>query len=461
MVEVGFVPTFRPRPFPLHFEFFPIWLLSLEKTFCSHLTILGVASAHSLRSKLEAMAAPVVLAHRAIVRLGLARVSYSSVIRPPVDAITLVSGSPVFLQSASELLRGQAALFLGCSHHSAKRPPPGPARIRLSHRSFGGPTHFVALFGCQDIPCRPHETTLRRSVGHIFDFGARPDPVDPSAEALSLDINGILHPLDLEWPILHPTSFYRSGWGCRSLTPEELGIAFGFPAWLRAGGLTMEMFPCVPLQIMDACIREVLDDTAGFVSPLAARLFDTPVAPVGATWMPGIKRFLPHAWVPEDVITDKAVKHDDAAVHTAMWDNRITLVHPWSPPQALRILHTYRTYLIRSYRHRLLTELRGYMVRTHGDFWYRRLDFLRSPAGKAYTQFEPSLLGKRSCPSGSPEGGQSGRPRQRGGLEGFIGEKTGETETSSTTRSSIASLTRSTRLSTASSSKTLMLVLMY
>jgi hypothetical protein len=166
---------------------------------------------------------------------------------------------------------------------------------------------------------------LRRSVGLIFDFGARPDPVDLSAESLSLDIDGILHPLDLGRPILHPTSFYRSGWGCRSLTPEELGIAFSFPAWLRSGGLTMDMFPCVPLQIMDACIREVLDDTAGFVSPLAARLFTTPVAPVRATWMPGIQRYLPHTWVPEDVITDKAVKHDDAAVHTAIWDNRITL----------------------------------------------------------------------------------------------------------------------------------------
>jgi hypothetical protein len=277
------VPIFRPRPFALHFEFFPIWLLSLEKTFCSHLTILGVASARGLKDRLEAIAAPVVLAHRAIVRLGLSRVSYSLEIRAPADAITLVSGSPAFLLSASDTLRGRAALFLVCTHRSAKRPPPGPARIRLSHRSFGGPTHFVALFGCQDIPCRPSETTLRRFVGHIFDFGARPDPVDSSTESLSLDIDGVLHPSDLARPILHPTSFYRSGWGVRSLTPEELGIAFGFPAWLRSGGLTMDMFPCVPLQIMDACIREVLDDTAGFVSPLAARLFTAPVAPLCAT----------------------------------------------------------------------------------------------------------------------------------------------------------------------------------
>ena len=275
----------------------------------------------------------------------------------------------------------------------------------------------MALFGCQDIPCKPTETVLRRSVGHFLDFGARPDPVDPSTESLSLDSTGILHPFDLQRPILHPTSFYRSGWGVRPLTPEELGIPFGFPAWLRTGGLSLDMFPCVPLQIMDACIREVLD-TSDFESSLAVRLFTTREAPSEATWLPGIKRFLPHAWVPvADVITDKAVKHDDAAVHTAMWDNRVTLLYSWPTLQADRILNTFRVYLMRSHRNRLLTELRGYMHRTHGEFWFHRLDFVRSPLG-THQDFARSPLGKRSC----PEGGQSGRKRQRGGLHG---KKTG------------------------------------
>jgi hypothetical protein len=95
--------------------------------------------------------------------------------------------------------------------------------------------------------------------------------------------------------------------------------------------LAATMFPLVPLQIMNACIRQVLD-TRRFVSPLATADID-PLPDVianDATWLPGIGRFLPHSWIPVSVTTDKAVKHHDAAVHTAMWDNRITLLYSWS-----------------------------------------------------------------------------------------------------------------------------------
>ena len=80
VVEVGFLPNFRPRPFALHFERFPIWLLALEKSFCSRLIMLGVQSVHELKTRLEAIGAPVVLAHRAIVHLGLGRVTYSAAV---------------------------------------------------------------------------------------------------------------------------------------------------------------------------------------------------------------------------------------------------------------------------------------------------------------------------------------------------------------------------------------------
>jgi hypothetical protein len=413
VVEVGYLPNFTPRRFALYFETFPIWLLALEKSFCSSLIFLGVSSATDLKSKLEAAGPSVVLAHRAIGHLGLGRVRYSPTLIPPSNTITLVSGSPKFLEHATVRLLGRATLFLGDCHWPAKRAPSGPARIRLSHRSFGGPTHFVALFGCQDIPCRPLGTALRRSVGHVLDFGIRPDAVEfgirpdaviPGASTPHLDVDGILHPLELDRPILHPTSFYSSGWGTRALTADELGIAFGFPAWLRSGGLTVTMFPCVPLQIMDACIRQVLD-TDGFVSPLAKRLFSATEAPLLATWLPRIQLYLPHTWVPVDVITDKAVKHDDAVVHTAMWDNRTFSLKLWPQLQAARVLVIFRTYLMRSHRHRLLTELRAHMLHAHGPYWTLRLASHRSP-----NHWSHHTKRVRS------DTGQSGLERQRRGI---------------------------------------------
>jgi hypothetical protein len=72
----------------------------------------------------------------------------------------------------------------------------------------------------------------------------------------------------------------------------------------------------------------------------------------------GIGCYLPHSWIPSDVITDKAVKHDDAAVHTAMWDNRIMLVNDWSPATGTWLLDFFRRRLMFSHRRRLMTEFR-------------------------------------------------------------------------------------------------------
>jgi hypothetical protein len=399
VVEVGYIPNFAPQKFALYFEGFPHWLLALERSFCAHLYILGWDSASDLKRHLESTGSSVALVHRAIVHLGLGRVSYQREL-DGVDALVLVSGEPAFLQQAAEALLGRPALFLGASHRSSKRPPPGPAWRLLPHRSYGGPTQYVALFGAQGLVCKPVATSLRRSVGHIFDFGMRPDPLEGEDTPLALSgigVDGILHPADLERPVVHPTSFYKSGWGIRALTPNELGIAFGFPAWLRVGGLTPDLFPCVPLQIMDACLREVLEPSV-FTSPLAPKDYViTSLVEGPSEWLPGIGRFLPHSWIPSDVITDKAVKHDDAVVHTAMWDNRITLVHPWSPATSTWLLDFFRRHLMFSHRHRLMTEFREYMRATHGADWAFRLDAWRSRANAGPPQARP------------------GRKRQRGG----------------------------------------------
>jgi hypothetical protein len=51
-----------------------------------------------------------------------------------------------------------------------------------------------------------------------------------------------------------------------------------------------------------------------------------------------VQKFLPHSWIDEDTIMSKAAKHDDAVVHTSMWDQRITLPYPWHCKVGLRTL---------------------------------------------------------------------------------------------------------------------------
>jgi hypothetical protein len=249
VLEVSLLANFVPMPFALDFEGFPLWLLALERSFCKKLTIMGWLSAGALKASLEATGKQLKLAHRALAHLGLGRVAYQASFDAPAGAITLVSGSPVYLEASARRLAGAPALFLCSSHWKGRRSPSEPALLRLQHRRFGGPTHFVTLFGSQGLQARPVETQLRRTVGHVFDHGTRPDPVwdvsrVPPASVLTLD--SILYPDSLFRAVLHPTSFFGSGWGVRPLTMDELGISFGFPAWLRAGGVITQRFPHRP-----------------------------------------------------------------------------------------------------------------------------------------------------------------------------------------------------------------------
>jgi hypothetical protein len=117
----------------------------------------------------------------------------------------------------------------------------------------------MTLFGSQDLPSLPVKTRLWRNLVHVFNHGIKPEPVWSKVrpkEALTLD--SVLPPGALFGGVFHPTSYFKSGLGIRPLTMDELGIAFGFPAWLRAGGLSPGHFPIVPVQVMDACLRAIL-----------------------------------------------------------------------------------------------------------------------------------------------------------------------------------------------------------
>jgi hypothetical protein len=299
---------------------------------------------------------------------------------------------------------------LNSVHWKGKTRVIGPAKSRLTHLSFGGPTRFVTLFGSQGVEAHPVGTQLRRSIGHVFDHGLRPELVDnpdPAAHPLAVTLDWILHPEALHVEVLHPTTYYASGWGKRSLTPDELGIAFGFPAWLRSGGLSAQDFPIVPIQVMDACLKSVLD-TRPFVSPLVPLAATVVSEAASSTWLPSIQKFLPNSWIDESTISAKAAKNDDSSVPTAMWDQRITLVFQWAHDKGENILSCFRRNLMRSYRRRMLADFRYFMNERHGSCWPYRLDACRAKRALIYSN--EALLGEVGAPTGR------GRKRQRGGF---------------------------------------------
>jgi hypothetical protein len=203
---------------------------------------------------------------------------------------------------------------------------------------FGGVTNFQSILGTNLPEFEPVRTTLRHTIHHVIDYGIKPSWANPLGDQNStLSLEDCLHPLELGKLVLYPTHYSAMGWGARTLSTDELGIAFGLAAWARASSLqTIQIFPFVPIQVMDGCLKGLLSSSPK-LTPLHTPLPQI-VKPLSEqTWLPHLQKFLSHTWVDANLVTAKAVKRDNAGVPTHLWDKRCTLVLPHVGPALDRL----------------------------------------------------------------------------------------------------------------------------
>ena len=376
VVEHGMLKCPGVATFWIQAEAFPIWLLALDRSFVHTIHLMGGADAKSFISSMKARNCDLSLINLVIGRIGLGRVHYSNLSRPapqgPRD-IVLLSGSLAYVREHARLAVHPTMVL--CDVHIRGRVTKFGGSFRwfhLRHSSFGGSTSFKAFLGTNIETFQPELTALRRSISHILDHGVRPAMRQADFPG-AVRATRLLHPHDLHVEVLYRTSFTSSGWGSRSLTVSELGIAFGFPSWLRRDGLAESTFPIVPLQILDGCIRGLLPQVTA-KQPLP-KIEPAPQAVENhKTWLPRLQKFLSHAWIDSSLVTEKAVKHEDASPPTHLWDQRCLLVLPHLAP-ALSIL---RTELMIRTAYQLFKEFCGYMSDHYGCSWARDLCLLRS-----------------------------------------------------------------------------------
>jgi hypothetical protein len=105
--------------------------------------------------------------------------------------------------------------------------------MRLRHDTFGGVTQFQAMLGTNIPIFEPVPATLRRTIQHVLEYSVKPKwaPASTAATtAVTLNLNQRLHTSDLHQEVLYLTHYSATGWGTRSLKPDKIGIAFGWPS---------------------------------------------------------------------------------------------------------------------------------------------------------------------------------------------------------------------------------------
>jgi hypothetical protein len=365
LIERGIMGTPTPLKVWLEFEAFPIWLLALDSNSVSEVCLMGFESQSEFSLRMLAEGQNCALIDAAFSNVGSDKVTFSTAVFPPQDAVYLVSGSRDYVNGWPRKSL-HSTLILCEEHVRSKRMVFGGdfQWSRLRHETFGGVTQFQAALGTNIPNFVPMKTSLRRTLRHVVEYGVKPrwTPA-PLPHDTNLTLDDRLHPTDLSHDIIYHTHYSATGWGKRALSLEEMGIAFGWPAWARKHVTSIHpSFPSVPVQIMDGCFKALVSSCPS-ANPLLTPVPLDRVSPSNRTWLPTLQRFLCHSWVDATLVTAKAAKRDDAGVPTHLWDKRCSLVLPHVTP----ILDTLRRLILRVAVTHLWIEFHEYLTAVYGD----------------------------------------------------------------------------------------------
>jgi hypothetical protein len=186
---------------------------------------------------------------------------------------------------------------------------------RLRHEVVGGTTHYVALF-CSSTRFSPAVTNLRRTLGHIVDYGIRPQCSDITNDrhAKALTLTDRLYLEQLSQMIVYPTHFCCKGFGYQSLTSIELAHAYGLPVLSRVGGITISAFEhLMPSHFFHVILNSV-NTVSSIHSPPSSNvpsqsrlpLFKFPCA--SRSWIVPVGRWLSHSWIDQLTIRESPAK---------------------------------------------------------------------------------------------------------------------------------------------------------
>ena len=150
-------------------------------------------------------------------------------------------------------------------------------------------------------------------------------------------------------PVNFTTKRLAQGWVCRYLTPNELGLLFGYEITLLPQSLP-SLVPCDML-IKILSVLQLAPDQATTTEILQPQRIPTIHVDQGFTWIPHLKQKLPHWWCNSAEQTSTLVKHNNATILTSIWDSRITHLFP---PFTSDVLTLIREKMICYSKRRLL-----------------------------------------------------------------------------------------------------------
>jgi hypothetical protein len=254
----------------------------------------------------------------------------------------------------------------------------------LHHQVVGGATDCRGRMWTRSWVHEGLPPMVRRQLGHLLDHGTLPSACveHPAFPHLSPQD---LFPMDRNLPpVVFPSHATRTKWGIRPLTSKEIGLCLDAPLWVVSKPVLLSLFlqrfldgKVMPLKMLQAplfaCLK-YLDSFTPEEPPAAAVASPLPPAEDSrGSWLASLGKWLPPTWVEAGSLSDKAAKADDAAIHTGLWDARISSVLPL----AAGLLVCLRKVAFGWWCGRVGKSLRNYLTKRHGSQWAAHLQLER------------------------------------------------------------------------------------
>ena len=283
-------------------------------------------------------------------------------------SVVLIEGDPDFLQNQLVSVPSDWSVLFLLPPGWTRPPLPNVTWLSVTHKQCGGVTTARMNVGCKNIASIHFKLTVRRTIASVLNHSIRPQPCGPEGPGVKCYSDAsLLHTRAVSLPVRVPTTFHKTGWGYRPLTPSEIGAVYDLPLWkdptlpgfdwwhsqllyprfvpikIPSTVLTAALPHLNPVLIHVTCEHAGIKRDPTPLSPLTPKRGRwTALSPetmhqgrVGTSF-PKIGAFLPHsAWLDESLIVAKATKADDAVTPYWLWDERIRGVFPWITAAAL------------------------------------------------------------------------------------------------------------------------------
>ena len=331
----------------LLFENAPVWILGLYPTKIRKIYIPQFNSFSELLQHILGKGIDAAIYNKYVSLVGRRCFIFGK--QKEIFSYFLISGSTFFLNDRLSMLRHEKFLYISDQHKVFQRLPNFDITLRrVSHSECGGATTFTLLLG-HNFPFQFCSSTLTRKIGDFIDHGVLTK--DMTVLASRHLLKDTLYPISTApLEIKYATKRVKQGWACRPLSPKELGDLYGFDFDLTYDQLKY----VVPRTILTWLISLLGNDKGS--SRSLERLHPRPLPPshreTAQTWIPALKKHLPHFWC-EGKSTSTSVKHNNAATQS------------FTPP----VLDQLRTVALRYCKRDLLRSFISYLKKSHPMCW--------------------------------------------------------------------------------------------